>query len=118
MKRFYPRFDNRLTASFEWIKDNTEKDDLFVALTPEDKELALLMQYRPVYPGYIGYLTHPGINCRPRFSNTTKIFRMNIYPDETYYIFCGPNERQYFPAFVPQFEAAFYDENVTIYNVR
>jgi len=116
--QYYPRYDDRLTASLEWIRDQTETDDLFVALTPDGNDLALLMQYRPVYLGYIGHVIHLGIDCRSRFDNMTDLFRKNIYPDEVDYVFYGPIERLYFPAFAPQLEAAYEDDHVTIYKAR
>ncbi len=114
-KNYFPRYDNRLNSAEEWISKNTDKEEIFAALTVDEREMALIMEYRPVYLGYVGHLAHLGINIRPRYNNITKLFRMNVIPDEVDYIFYGPLERRYFPGFYPPLQRVYSDSFIVIY---
>ncbi len=115
---YYPRHDIRLDKAMAWIADNTGDTDCFMAVTAENNDLALVMQERPVYLGYIGHVAHLGLSWQERYNNITKTYRMNLAPDEVDYIFYGPVEKKYFPNARPSFPVVFQDENVVIYKAR
>jgi len=112
---YYPRFDHRLDPSLNWIRKNTDSDATFMALTADAFDMALVMQYRPVYLGFIGHVSHLGLNWRERYNNTTKAYRMGIIPDGIDYLFYGPIEKKYFPGMNFSLDEVYRDNNVTIF---
>jgi hypothetical protein len=112
---YFPRYDRNIDGAISWILDNTERTDAFVALTAENSDLALLMEHRPVYLGYIGHVSHLGLNWRERYNRSLQLFKANQPINEVKYLFWGPVERRYFgePAF--PFEQLYRDNNVVIY---
>jgi hypothetical protein len=113
---YYPRYETSQTRSFDWIRENTKRGSTFMALTADEHDLGLLMQIRPVYLGYIGHISHLGINWRDRYNDITRTYRMGIAPDEVEYIYYGPIEKKYYPDARLPFTEVFRDEQVTIYS--
>nr|MBN2278195.1 hypothetical protein [candidate division Zixibacteria bacterium] len=111
---YYPRFDSKLESSFNWIRANTEPQACFMAVTADAYEIALVMQYRPVYLGFIGHVAHLGINWKERYNNITRTYRMGLIPSEVDYIFYGPIEQRYFPGISLPYPVVYRDDYVTI----
>jgi hypothetical protein len=95
---YRPRFDLSLTGAFAWIRENTNKTDCFLALTADENDLGLIMQYRPVYLGYIPHMAHLGLGWKERYDDIQKFYQTGEIPSGVKYIFYGPIERKYFPA--------------------
>lgn len=115
---YYPRDDSRLQAALEWAGNHTDDDECFMALTADADDLALLMQYRPVYLGYIGHVSHLGLPWKERYNLTMVTFQTGRAPEIVDYIFYGPVERKYFPGFNTTLKIAYRDNFVTIYRTR
>lgn len=115
---YYPHYDARLEKATEWVKANTDKSACFMAVTADTDDMALIMQKRPVYLGYIGHVAHLGLSWRERYNNITKTYRMNIAPPEVDYVFYGPVEKKYFPKARLDFPVVYQDDNVVIYKAR
>jgi len=118
---YYPRHDLSLNKSVEWIQKNTGKDDTFMALTADEKDLALIMQIRPVYLGYIGHLSHLGLPWETRYNATLQFFQSGIAPENVDYAFYGPVEKKYFPnagAVLSKYPIAYQDSAVTIFRLH
>jgi hypothetical protein len=75
------------------------------------------MQERPVYLGFIGHLSHLGLDCKPRYDATVRLFSGGVVPEGIDYIFYGPVERKYYPGFSVALEISYRDEQVIIYKV-
>lgn len=115
---FYPRYDSRLNDSVDWILKNTNVNDKFVALTADENDLGLIMQYRPVYLGYIGHLSHLGLNWKERYNATFRLFEKGAIPDEVDYVFYGPVERKYFPDAVLPYKIVYRDRHTIVYKIK
>mgnify|MGYP001231014087 CR=1 FL=1 len=111
---YYPRTDTQIKPALAWIKENTASEASFLALTADEKELALVMEYRPVYIGYIGHLAHLGLNWKERYDQTISSFQTGRVPQEVDYIFYGPVERKYFPMASLIGAVVYKDNNVSI----
>jgi hypothetical protein len=116
--KYFPRYDDRLNPAIEWIRRETGSGDSFMALTADAGEMALIMQHRPVYLGYVGHLSHLGIDWRKRYDATLKLFKIGKVPGKIDYVFYGPIEKKYFPHSVLNFRQSYRDSNVTIYTVK
>ncbi|MFH2034790.1 MAG: hypothetical protein ABIJ45_00160 [Candidatus Zixiibacteriota bacterium] len=115
---YYPHYDGRVQSSIEWIKQNTEPNDVFIAMTTEDNELAFLMESRPVYLGYAGHVAHLGYNWKERHDNMVRLYNMGMPIKNVNYLYYGPIERRYFPGAQIPFEIAHRDNYVTIYKLQ
>jgi len=115
---YYPRYDPRQDQAMEWISSNTDGDDCFLALTADDKDIALVMVERPVYLGYIGHLAHLGLDWTERYNRTMQIFHGQPPPPEIDYIYYGPVEKTYFPGSSPPGRVVYRDSFVTILKNR
>lgn len=116
--RYYPRYDSRLDGAINWVSENTGQGDAFMALTVEQSDIGLIMQHRPVYLGYIGHVSHLGLNWEKRYDNTIKTYRMGQAPDGIDYIFYGPTERKYFPNAHLPYREAYRDSSVSIFRLK
>jgi hypothetical protein len=116
-KNYYPRYDNRLDNAVSWIKSNTDTNSKFMALTADENDLGLIMQYRPVYLGYIGHLSHLGLHWRKRYDDVLKTFKIDSVPGNISYVFYGPIEKKYFPNLDLKLIACYKDSHVIIYRV-
>jgi len=115
---YYPRIDSRLDAALEWVRENTEKSDRFLAVNADFNNLALVMQYRSIYLGHTGHVSHIGLKWKERYDNTIKAYRMNHPPEIVDYIFFGPVEKEIFANVRPAYPVAYKDEFVTIYRAE
>jgi len=115
---YYPRYDSRLDKAVSWINQNTDQNDCFMAVTADSHDMALVMQSRPVYLGFIGHVSHLGLSWRERYNNITKAYRMSLPPPEVDYIFYGPVESKYFPHIRLTLPVAYQDEHVLIYKTE
>ncbi|UCD16707.1 MAG: hypothetical protein JSV44_09630 [Candidatus Zixiibacteriota bacterium] len=114
-KNYFPRYHTTTDASVEWILRHTDDSDIFVSLTADEVDLGLIMQHRPVYLGYIGHLGHLGLDWKPRYEATIRLFSSGLAPPDCDYIFYGPVERKYFPVANLPFDTAYHDDIVTIF---
>ncbi len=117
-RAYYPRVDNRLNGAFDWIKGNTDYNTCFLAVTADANNMALVMEYRPVYLGAVGHLAHLGLNWKPRYNAIMRTFAGGPPPEIVDYIFYGPVEKQLFPDASLNFPTAYRDNNVTIYRTE
>jgi len=118
---YYPRYDSNLDKGVSWILKNTGRDDSFMALTADEKDLALIMQYRPVYLGYIGHLSHLGLAWKERYDALLRFYQTGIAPRGIVYALYGPIERKYFPNASPilaKFKIAYKDDALAIYRLN
>ncbi|SYZ72669.1 membrane hypothetical protein [Candidatus Zixiibacteriota bacterium] len=111
---YYPRSDSRVRPALNWIAKNTPEGASFLALTADEKDLALVMEERPVYIGYIGHLAHLGINWKERYDKTILAFQSGQIPPEADYVFYGPVERKYFPGASFAGATIYQDRDVSI----
>jgi len=114
---YYARYDDRIQGAVGWLVENTESSAVIAALTADERDLALIMEKRPVYLGYIGHLGHLGLDWKPRYENTFRLFSSGIAPPEVDYIFYGPVERRYFPNAILPFDTVYSDKAVVLYQV-
>ncbi len=115
---YFPRFDNRIVSAEKWTLENTAKGDRFLAFNADQQDLALVMEYRPVYLGYIGHLAHLNLEWRDRYNLTLQFYKNGFSPAEVDYIFYGPVERKYFPEARLSGAIVYKDEFVTIIKVK
>ena len=114
---YYPRHDSRLDGPTRWILRNTPKDASFLALTADGTDMALIMQHRPMYLGFIGHVAHLGLNWGDRRARTIEYYSGQKGPEGVDFIFYGPVERKYFPDATLAFPVAFRDTNVVVFQV-
>jgi len=112
---YYPRADSLQTNAIDWIKNNTEKSDVFAALTADANQLALVMLDRPTYLGYVGHVSHLGIDWRERYNKLISLYGTGRKISGVDYIYYGPVERALFPMASLRFPIVYSDANVTIY---
>ncbi len=115
---YFPRYDRRIDSAVSWIEKNTKKSDRFAVLNADGQDMALLMEKRPIFLGFIGHVSHLGLNWRDRYNAINHLFLAGKTPANIDYIFYGPVERKYYPeAFLP-FRPAYRDAEVTIYMLK
>jgi hypothetical protein len=112
---YFPRYDSRQLDALEWVKQNTSEDDVFLALTADTKDMAYIMEYRPVYMGYIGHVAHLGLDWQSRYNATMEAWAGKALPEEVDYIYYGPVEKKYFPDFVAHIPQVYRDSFALIY---
>jgi hypothetical protein len=117
-RHYFPRYDTRIDKAVAWIKDNTKSNSTFMALTADNNDLGLIMQYRPVYLGYIGHISHLGLNWRPRYDDLVKLYKIGKIPSGIDYIFYGPLEKKYFPQAPIKLPICYQDNFVEIFKVE
>ncbi|UCD95104.1 MAG: hypothetical protein JSU69_03375 [Candidatus Zixiibacteriota bacterium] len=117
-RNYYPRYDSRLDRSINWVLDNTDDDDVFLALLLDNTDLALIMQHRPVYLGYIGHVAHLRLNWQDRYNQFVKMFATGQAPKEVGYIYFGPVENKYFPEAHLSYPIVYQDEQGKIYKTK
>ncbi len=117
-RHYYPRYDSRMDKAIDWIKDNTAKNSTFMALTADENDLGLIMQYRPVNLGYIGHISHLGLQWRQRYDDLLKSYKLGIIPKNIDYIFYGPIEKKYFPNAPIKLPACYKDDYVEIFRAE
>lgn len=120
-KIYYPRYDDKISKSIEWIKNSTSGDAKFTAINADQNDLALIMQYRPVYLGPIELVAHLGLNWQPRYEAIMKLYRFGKVPDGIDYIYYGPVEQKYFPGLElsnSDVSLSYQDDYVTIYEAK
>ena len=115
---YYPRVDERLDEAILWIEENTESDACFLAVTADANNMALVMEYRPVYLGAVGHLAHLGLDWKPRYDGSLRTFAGGPAPDIVDYIFYGPVEKGLFPGAPLNYPKVYEDRNVTIYDTK
>jgi hypothetical protein len=115
---YHPRFDDRLDDAISWVTGNTRKDAVFMAVTADENDLALIMQYRPTYLGYIGHIAHLGLNWNERYAGTVRAYQTGQIPSGVDYLFYGPVEKKYFPGARPPLKIAYEDSHVIIYGLK
>ncbi len=115
---YFPRYDSKITKSIEWIENNTKSDAIFAAINADQNDLALIMQYRPVYLGPIELVAHLGLNWQPRYEAIMKLYKFGLVPEGVDYVFYGPVEQKYFPGMKLSNSIAYQDQFVTIYKSK
>jgi hypothetical protein len=115
---YFPRYDSRLDMGTKWINENTGTQESFMALTADENDLALVIQYRPVYLGYIGHLSHLGLAWEERYEATTRLLEKGEFPPNVDYFFYGPVEQKYFPNAVVPYPAVYRDAYVSIFKLH
>ena len=114
---YFPRHDERTRNAVDWLEKHTDRSTVIAALTADEHDLALVMDKRSVYLGYIGHVGHLGLDWKPRYENTMRLYTSGIAPPEADYVFYGPVERTYFPNAVLPFDTAYSDGSVTVYRI-
>ncbi len=89
-----------------------------MTLTADEYDLGLIMQYRPVYLGYIGHISHLGLHWRNRYDDLMKSYKIGKVPDEIDYIFYGPVEKKYFPHTPIKLPTGYKDNHIQIFKVE
>jgi hypothetical protein len=117
-RHYFPRYDSRIDKAVNWIEENTKKNSTFMALTADENDLGFIMQNRPVYLGYIGHISHLGLNWRPRYDDLLKLYKMGKIPSGVDYIFYGPLEKKYFPQAPIKLPICYQDNFVEIFRVE
>jgi len=117
-RAYYPRVDERLNGAETWIRNNTKYDTCFLAVTADESNMALIMEYRPVYLGAVGHLAHLGLNWKPRYDEILRTFAGGPPPEIVNYIFYGPVERKLFPNPSLNFPIVYEDRDVSIYRTE
>ncbi len=117
-KNYYPRYDTSQDAAIDWVVRNTSKTDAFLVLTADADNLAFVMEYRPVYMGFIGHLAHLGLDWQSRYNATRNAWSGGQIPLEVDFVYYGPLEKEYFPGFRTKLPEAYQDSSVTIYKAR
>ncbi len=118
---YSPRYDSKLNMSVDWILKNTKGDDSFMALTADERDLALITQIRPVYLGYIGHLSHLGLDWKARYEATMRFYQSGISPKGVTFGFYGPIEKKYFPgasSILAKYPIVYRDDDVGIYRLN
>ncbi len=116
-RHYYPRYDTRIEKAVDWLENNTEQNAVVAALTADADDLGLVMQYRPVYLGYIGHLSHLGLDWKGRYDNMVRLYSGGQPITGVDYVFYGPVERKYYPMVNLPFETVYRDEFVIIYRM-
>jgi len=112
---YFPRFDERQKAAMDWVIHNASATDVFLALTADAEDIAYVMEFRPVYMGYIGHVAHLGLDWQDRYNATTSAWAGGYLPYENDYLYFGPIEKKYFPDFNTTLPEVYTDSFVTIY---
>lgn len=113
--KYYPRYDPRQTAALDWARAHTRSTDAFVAVTADGEDLALIHEFRPVYLGFIGHVSHLGLPWQERLTGTQRAYLQGQIPSSASYIYYGPVEKKLFPAMNPRLPTVYKDTHVTIY---
>ena len=116
-RHYFPRYDDRIENAVSWLKQNTPEDAVIMALTADNNDLGLVMQTRPVYLGYIGHISHLGLDWKPSYDNSVRLYSGGLIPKGIDYIFYGPVERKYYPGFNLSLDISYRDNNAIIYKV-
>ena len=117
-RHYYPRYDFRIEKAVNWIKENTAQNSVFMALTADENNLGLIMQDRPVYLGYIGHVSHLGLQWHQRYDDLLKLYKIGSVPKNVDYIFYGPIEKKYFPNTPIKLPTCYNDEYVEIFKAE
>jgi hypothetical protein len=115
---YYPRYDNRLEPGLKWIKEHTEPEESFLAMTADETDLALVMEYRPVYLGYIGHLSHLGLAWQERYDAVINLMETGQFPSGVDYFFYGPVERKYFHNIRLPDSPVYQDNYISLYRLH
>jgi len=115
---YFPRYDDKISKSVEWIKNSTNPDAKFAAVSADRNDMALIMQYRPVFLGPIELVAHLGLNWQVRYEAIMRLYRSGQVPEGVDYIYYGPVERKYFPGVKLTNQIAYHDDYVTIYRAK
>ncbi len=114
-KNYFPRYDDKISKSIEWIENNTNSNSTFAAVNADQNDLVLIMQYRPIYLGPIELVAHLGLNWQPRYQAIMQLYKFGQVPDGVDYIYYGPVEQKYFPGMKLSRPIVYQDQFVTIY---
>jgi hypothetical protein len=112
---YYPRYDPGQAEALAWARSNTRACDAFLAVTADGDMLALVHEYRPVYLGFIGHVSHLGLPWQERVAKTQRAYLHGQVPQPVSYIYYGPVERQLFPDIDLDLPVAYRDGYVTIF---